>query len=223
METDQSEIFGKSLNSSIKALKNRGVGSVQRMATRSGDMDFLDKAEREYIELNLDRMRLETETKKAELKALESAEIRSTQCDRIREARENLKSLIVVHQSGHSTFVQDDILKCLDILREVSNIGGNEIVVQNREVDIEQFFHLSEENLNKSLMSTNVMDFIRGASKHGWNMTIDNNEIRLLKDGKSVAEIGMDFIDHCDAHRNPPVKINEPGKSKKKKVNTKEK
>ena len=203
-ETDSSEIFGKSLSHSLKTLKDRGTSSVQRVTNKSTDMNFLNDSERQYIELNLERMEVTAKRDKVELEAIEKAEIRSAQCDRIREARQNLDTLMHIAERGFGDLVGKDIDACLTILREVSNIGSKDIIVAEQEFDVEQLFHLGEDDLQKALRTTNVIDFIRNASENGWNITINNEEIKLMKNGVEVAEIGMDFVG-SELHRNQPV------------------
>ena len=84
----------------------------------------------------------------------------------------------------------------MEILREVSNIGGDDIpVVEPITAEkVLDSFHVTEKDLKRAIGKTNVMDIMRQAKENGWTMKITEDEIALYKNGKRIDGNGKNFI-----------------------------
>jgi hypothetical protein len=84
--------------------------------------------------------------------------------------------------------LEDDIEACLKIMREVENIGSNEIVTEKSPTaeKILDSFHVTETDLKRAFNKTNVVDIMRQAKKNGWKMTISEDEVALYRNGKRI-------------------------------------
>jgi CHASE3 domain sensor protein len=161
------------------------------MEDNSEDLKYIGDSTKKLIELKLLELETVISARKKEDEWLKKREIRAAQSDRINQARLNLNSLLVLEEKG-KLGLEDYIEQNLNILREVTNIGEEDIVTCRENVDpmekILDSFHITEKDMLKSFKKTNIMDVMRQAKKNGWEMRITENEVALYKDGKRISD-----------------------------------
>tara|TARA_R110000824_G_scaffold218435_1_gene405034 strand:+ start:8113 stop:8721 length:609 start_codon:yes stop_codon:yes gene_type:complete len=183
--------FEKSLSAKISTLKNRQVSNTQTVI--NSDSLFITDIEREHLELSIERLRTAVSKEKEELENLKSNKRTAFTCERVQQARENLRLFDSLGKEKPYPYeVKEEILRNLEILKEVSSIGYS--IDPKKRLDLDYLFHLNEDDLGRALHETNIMDFVNEVKENGWNVAIDSGEISVSKDGVPIAEIGMDFV-----------------------------
>ena len=187
----QSEMFEDVFLRNLKGLQAKiQQQHVHDTASKSGDMQYIGENTRKLIELKLLELDSIIIARKKEEEWLRKREIRQAQKDRIAEARCNLNTLLMLEGRGKCG-LEDDIEKNLSILREVANIGGEEIYIDRAPVDPQEIldsFHVTEKDLKRALdKNINILDFVRKAKENGWTMKVTDDEIALYgKNGKRI-------------------------------------
>jgi len=188
----QSEMFEDAFLRNLKGLQGKiKQQHVQNEAAKSGDMQYIGDNTKKLIELKLLELDSVIMARKKEEEWLRKREIRQAQKDRLDQARQNLSTLMYLEDKGKRG-LEDAIEANLSILDEVSNIGGEEIYVDNNPANqaekILDSFHVTEKDLKRALNADiNVLEVIRNAKENGWTMKIINDEIALYgKDGKRI-------------------------------------
>jgi CTP-dependent riboflavin kinase len=188
---EQSDMFEDSFFKNLKGLQTKiRQQHIKDTESKSGDMQYIGDATRRLVELKLMELDSIISARKKEEEWIRKREVRSAQGDRIAQARSNLQTLLMLEQAGKSG-LEDDIEKNLAILREVENIGGEEIYPKEEGVTTDKIldsFHVTEKDLRRALNGKiNILDLVRQAKKNGWTMKITDDEIALYnKHGKRI-------------------------------------
>lgn len=163
---------------------------IRDMENKSGDMQYIGDSTKKLVELKIMELDSIISARKKEEEWIRKREIRQAQSDRLCQARANLETLLHLEEKGKCG-LEDDIEDMLAILREVANIGGEEIHVKDDTPNTEKILdslHLTERDLRRALNNKiNVLDLVRQAKKNGWTMKITDDEIDLYnKHGKRI-------------------------------------
>jgi len=188
----QSEIFEDTFLKNLKGLQAKiKQQHIESVTSKIDEGQYIGDTTRKLIELKLMELESIISTRQKEEEWIRKREIRAAQADRICQARNNLQSLLMLQEQGKLNLA-DDIEDNLAILREVKNIGGEEIYIndgQPSEDKILDSFHVTERDLRKAFNNTNVIDLMRQAKKNGWTMKISEDEIALFdRRGKRVLD-----------------------------------
>lgn len=189
IKTEQSEMFEDAFLRNLKSLQGKIIKQQHVNTTgNSTDMQYIGDSTRKLVELKLLELETIISARKKEEEWIRRREIRAAQSDRIEQARQNLATLVMLNEKG-KVGLEDDIESNLAVLREVSNIGGEEVYPKEIEVNSDKIldsFHMTEKDLKKAFNTTNVMDIVRQAKKNGWSMKISEDEVSLYKNGKRI-------------------------------------
>lgn len=188
----QSEIFDDTFLKNLKGLQARiKQQHIHNEELKSDDVQYIGDTTRRLIELKLIELDSIINARKKEEEWLRKREIRAAQSDRIAQARSNLGTLLMLEEKGKCG-LEDDIEDNLAILREVTNIGGEDIFTRAEPETAEKIldsFHVTEKDLRKAFNNTNVIDLMRQAKQNGWTLKISENEIALFdKRGKRILD-----------------------------------
>lgn len=188
---DQSDMFEDTFFKNLKGLQAKIKSQhIRDMETKSGDMQYIGDSTKRLVELKLMELDSIISARQKEEEWVRKREIRQAQSDRLCQARANLETLLMLEAKGKGG-LEDDIEDNLAILREVTNIGGEEIHIKDDTPNTEKILdslHLTERDLRRALNNKiNVLDLVRQAKKNGWTMKITDDEIALYnKNGKRI-------------------------------------
>jgi len=229
---DQSDMFEDSFFKNLKGLQTKiKQQHVRDMENKSGDIQYIGDSTKKLVELKLLELDSIISARKREEEWMRKREIRQAQSDRLCQARANLATLLYLEEKGKFN-LKDDIEDNLRILREVSNMGGEEIYVKDEALNTDKIlnsFHVTERDLRMALnQNCNILDLVRKAKKNGWKMEIKDDEIALYnKNGKRILGSAptKEFVNSEIKEMKSPLKrfskvdkkINEKVKSIKKK------
>jgi len=188
----QSEIFEDTFLKNLKGLQAKiKQQHVQDVEAKMDDSQYIGDTTRKLIELKLLELESLINARKKEEDWLRKREIRCAQGERLAQARANLSTLLMLEEKGRNG-LEDDIEDNLSILREVENMGGEEIYVKDEIQTTDKIldsFHVTEKDLRKAFNNTNIIEIMRQAKKNGWTMKISEDEIALFdKDGNRILE-----------------------------------
>jgi len=186
-EQNQSELFEDTFLKNLKGLQAKIVKQQHVPPQSETATQYIGDSTRKLVELKLMELESVISARQKEQEWIQKREIRSAQCDRLQQARNNLQMLIQLEEKG-KVGIEDDIENCIKILQEVQNIGGDDIVVAKTDTveSVIDSFHLTQKDLKRAFGKTNILDVMRNAKENGWTMTISNDEVALYKDGVRI-------------------------------------
>ena len=133
------------------------------------------------FEMQVRREKLDSEMQKSQL-------LLQIKRERLAQARLNLLSLMMLEEKGRKG-LDSDIENILEIMREVNQIGSDNIIVKDKiqtTKDVLESFSLTETDIQKAIRNTNIFAIIRKAKENGYELKISDSEVALYKDGVRV-------------------------------------
>lgn len=170
------------------------------------------------FEMQVRRENLDSEMQKSQL-------LLQIKRERLEQARSNINFLIMLGANG-TKGLEGDIENNLEIMREVNQIGNDNIIVKDKiqtTKDVLESFSLTETDIQKAIRNTNIFAIIRKAKENGYELKISDSEVALYKDGvrvvckdnvDTVTTISEDKIDILLPHS----KSGGPSKAIKRKI-----
>ena len=145
-----------------------------------------NEIENQILESQMNRNALETEQQRRYLALAEQDAADRRMTNAMNEARNNIGTLLHFFEKGMNKDIPnyDEILENnVKVLGNISTlVEAAGLPVKENEVN----FHLTENDLKKSLRKTNILEVMRTAKKNGWEVRLTDNEVTLFKDGKAV-------------------------------------
>lgn len=145
-----------------------------------------NEKENQILESQMNRNALETEQQRRYLALAEQDAADRRMTNAMNEARNNIGTLLHFFEKGMNKDIPnyDEILENnVKVLGNISTlVEAAGLPVKENEVN----FHLTENDLKKSLRKTNILEVMRTAKKNGWEVRLTDNEVTLFKDGKAV-------------------------------------
>lgn len=184
---DQSSLFGDTVDKQLTNVKLKTQLEAAKKALDVICSESDNESEKKALEFQLAKAGLELEQQRKYLAMAAQVEEDKRVALAMSEARSNIATLMMFHEKGLNNEIpnyEEILAKNVSALSNISILSNSLGVVQP---EATVTFHLTENDLKKSMRKTNILEVMRTAKQNGWEIRLsDKNEAFCYKNGKLV-------------------------------------